>query len=208
MRKRLFLLLVVLMGTLLFYFSCEKEPVKPPTARELINKGWQKFQAGNLLGAGSDFTAAISISTTKADSSDAYLGLGWAQLRQNQGGLAENSLVKYLSSGPGLPELNDGKAGLAFAYSTYFTTDKLRKAIDTANVVLSSNASWSFGRDNSINHLDLRLLLAQCYYDLGDYSASLEIVRSGYFDPNFNANISTPEGRIALADKIHSLWTG
>lgn len=202
MRKRLFLLLVLLMGTLLFYFSCEEKGVKTPTARELIDQGWQKFQAGNLVGAGSDFTSALSISTIKADSSDAFLGLGWAQLRQNQGGLAENSLVKHLSLAPGD---SDGRAGLAFVY---LATNKFKEAIDTASVVLSSNASWSFGRDNSINHLDLRLLLAQCYYDLGDYSASLEIVRSQYFDPGFNADINTPEGKIALADKIHSLWTG
>jgi tetratricopeptide (TPR) repeat protein len=202
MQKTSFLLIIILLGTLLFY-SCGEKEVTRPTARELIDQGWQKFQAGNLVGAGSDFTAALSISSVKIDSSDAYLGLGWAQLRYNQGGLAENSLVKYLSFGPGLPELNDGRAGLAFAY---LSTDKFAEAIDTANVVLSSNASWSFGRDNSINHLDLRLLLAQCYYNLGDYSASLEIVR--YFDSGFNVDINTPEGRSDLADEIHSLWTG
>jgi hypothetical protein len=202
MQKRLILLIVILMGTLLFCFSCEEKGTKTPTARELINQGWQKFQAGDLVGAGSDFTAAISISTVRDDSSDAYLGLGWAQLRHDQGGLAEINLVTHLSLVPGG---DDGRAGLAFAY---LATDKFKEAVDTANVVLSSNASWSFSHDNSINHLDLRLLLAQCYYNLGDYGASLEIVQSEYFDPGFNADINTPEGRISLADKIHSLWTG
>jgi tetratricopeptide (TPR) repeat protein len=199
MQKTSFLLIIILLGTLLFY-SCGEKEVTRPTARELIDQGWQKFQAGNLVGAGSDFTAAISISAVKTDSSDAYLGLGWAQLRQDQGGLAENSFVKHLSLAPGG---DDGRAGLAFAY---LATQKFQEAIDTASVVLSSNASWSFGHDNSINHLDLRLLLAQCYYNLGDYSASLEIVR--YFDSGFNVDINTPEGRSDLADEIHSLWTG
>ncbi len=198
MQKRLFLLMLILMGTLLFYFSCEKKGVEKITARKLIEQGWGKFEAGNFAGAGSDFSAALSIATIKDDSSDAFLGLGWAQLRQNQGGLAENSLVKYLSLAPGD---SDGRAGLAIAYSTYFTTDKLRKAIDTANVVLSSNPTWFFGHDNSIDSTDLHLVLAQCYYCIAIFDSSLTQVREHY-DPNFWVDVNTWEGRIALGEKI------
>lgn len=202
MRKRLFLLMVILTGTLLFYFSCEDDKgVTPPTPGELIQKGWLKFEAGNFAGAGSDFSAALSISTNASDSSGAFLGLGWAQLRQNQAGLAENSFVEYLFLTPGS---DDGRAGLAFAY---WAQRKFQSAIDTANVVLSSNSTWSFGHDPSINHLDLRLLLAQSYYELANFSTSLEIVQQ-YFDQGFNVDVSTPKGKTDLAEKIWSLWTG
>jgi len=202
MQKKLFLLIVILMGTLLFYFGCgKKKGVEKSTASELIEKGWAKFEAGNFAGAGSDFSAALSIATNEADSSGAFLGLGWAELRQDHGGLAENSLVEYLYLSPGS---NDGRAGLAFAY---WAQGKFQSAIDTANVVLSSDASWSFGHDNSVNYLDLRLLLAQCYYKLADFSASLGIVQQ-YFDQDFDADVNTPEGRIELGDKIEDLWTG
>ncbi len=201
MQKRWFLLMVILMGTLLFHFSCEEKAVDKVTASELIEKGWAKFEVGNFAGAGSDFSAALSISTSASDSGGALLGLGWAELRQDQGGLAENSLVEHLDLNPGS---KDGRAGLAFAYST---TNKFQEAIDAANVVLSSDASWTFGHDNSINYLDLLLLLAQCYYEVADFNTSLDIVQQ-YFNPNFDADPTTPEGRIKLADEIQRLWTG
>jgi tetratricopeptide (TPR) repeat protein len=195
MQKRLFLLIVILTGTLLFCLSCEKKGVEKITARKLIEQGWGKFEAGNFAGAGSDFSAALSIATIKIDSSDAFLGLGWAELKQNQGGLAENSLVKYLSFAPGE---NDGRSGLAFAYPT---TNKFREAIDTANVVLSSNPSWAFSHDASINSGDLHLLLAQCYYNIAIFDSSLMQVRN-YYDPNFWQDVKTSAGKDTLGMKI------
>ncbi|MFQ6032436.1 MAG: tetratricopeptide repeat protein [Candidatus Zixiibacteriota bacterium] len=201
MQKRLFLLIVVLMGTLLFYLSCEEKGVEKITARELIERGWPKFEAGDFAGATSDFSAALSIATNASDSSEAFLGLGWTNLRQNHGGLAENNLVRFLSLTSGS---NDGKAGLALAY---LAQEKFQSAIDTANVVLASDSLWSFGHDNSINYLDLLLLLAQSYYELADFNTSLEIVQE-YFDRNFVVDPNTPEGKTDLAEKIYSLWTG
>jgi tetratricopeptide (TPR) repeat protein len=201
MKKRWFIPIVLLTVALLFWLSCEEKGVERVTASELIEKGWQKFEAGNFPGAGSDFTAALSISTNATDSSGGLLGLGWTQLRQIQAGLAEGSFVEYLRFSPGR---SDGRAGLAFAYRAQ---GKFQSAIDTANAVLSSDASWAFGHDGSINHLDLGLLLAQSYYSLADYSASLDVVQQ-YFDSGFNVDTDTAEGRIELADKIESLWTG
>jgi len=195
MQKRLFLLMVILMGTLLFYFSCEEKAVDKITASELIDKGWLKFEAGKLAGAGADFSAAISIATNASDSSGAFLGLGWAQLRQNQAGLAEKSYVHYLYLSPGS---DDGRAGLAFAYPA---TNKFREAIDTANVVLSSNPTWVFSHDNSIDSTDLHLVLAQCYYSIAIFDSSLMQVIS-YYDQSFWQDVSTPAGRDTLGIKI------
>jgi hypothetical protein len=195
MQKRLFLLMVILTGTLLFCLSCEKKGVEKVTPGELIQQGWLKFEAGDFAGAGSDFSAALSIATIKTDSSGAYLGLGWAQLRQNAGGLAENSLVKHLSFAPGN---NEGRAGLAFAYPT---TDKFREAIDTANVILSSNPTWIFSHDASLDSVDLHLLLAQCYYDIAVFDSSLmQVIK--YYDPNFWQDVSTQAGKDTLGQKI------
>lgn len=200
MKKSLFIVMVILMGALLFYFSCGENGVKPKlTAKELIDQGWQKFAAGNSTGAGSDFSAALSLASAKDDSSGAFLGLGWAELRQSHAGLAEKSLVNYLSLSPGS---TDGRAGLALAY---LGLEKFQSAIDTANVVLASSPSWSFGHDNSIDYWELRLLLAQSYYALAEFNTSLEIVQE-YFEPDFNPDTNTPEGRKSLADMIQSLW--
>jgi hypothetical protein len=196
MQKKLFLLIVILAGTLLFYSSCEKKGVKKITASELVQQGWPKFEARNFAGAESDFSAAISISTNATDSSGALLGLGWSQLRQNAGGLAEKSFIKYLSLTTGSI---DGRAGLAFAYHT---TQEFRESIDTANVVLLSNPNWAFNHDNSIDSTDLHLLLAQCYYLSAIFDSSLIQVRE-YYDPNFWVDVNTPAGMIALGEKVH-----
>ena len=201
MQKRWFLLMVLLTGTLLFYLSCEEKGVERVTASELIEKGWQKFEAGSFAGAGSDFKAALSISPNASDSGGAFLGLGWAQLRDDQAGLAENNLVEYLSLSPGS---NDGRAGLAFAC---LGQDEFQGAIDAAEAVLSADPSWTFGHDGSVDYLDLRLLLAQSYYELANYDESLKIVQQ-YFDSNYSVDPDTPEGRDDLARKIESLYTG
>ena len=206
MQKKLFLLIVILAGTLLFYSSCEKKGVKKITASELVQQGWLKFEARNFAGAESDFSAAISISTNATDSSGALLGLGWSQLRQNAGGLAENSLVKYLSLSPGsIDDRNNGRAGLAFACYTP-PQNKFREAIDTANVVLSSNATWAFSHDNSVDSTDLHLLLAQCYYLSAIFDSSLIQVREHY-DPDFWVDVNTPAGKGSLGIKIQEWWS-
>jgi tetratricopeptide (TPR) repeat protein len=201
MQKRWVLLIVLLTGTLLFCLSCEDKGVERVTASELIAKGWQKFESGAFAGARSDFSAALRISASASDSSGGFLGLGWAQLRQNQAGVAENNLIEYLNLSPGS---NDGRAGLALAF---LAQEKFESAIDTADAALSSDSSWTFGHDSSVDYLDLRLLMAQGYYALANYSESLKIIQ-GYFDSSFIVNIDTPEGRIDLAEKIESLWTG
>lgn len=204
MQKRLFLLIVILMGTLLFYFSCEEDKgVEPPTPGELIEKGWLKFEAGKFADAESDFSAALSISTNASDSSRGLLGLGWAELRQSHGGLAENSFVKYLLLAPGV---NDGRAGLASAYGTQ---SKFRPAIDTANVVLASDSTWKFGHDNSINYIYLHLQLAQWYYLSADFSSSLDQV-TGYlvptYDPGWDVDTTQDNWWDLLGKEIEFLW--
>ena len=66
MQKRSFLLIVVLVGTLLFCLGCEDKGVEKITAGELIQKGWLKFEAGNLVGAGSEDSSSPHLQTVRA----------------------------------------------------------------------------------------------------------------------------------------------
>ncbi len=199
MKKRCFLLIAVLLSSLLLVYGCGKDEEKQITAEELIKQGWAKLEAGNDAGASADFNAAIGLDTS---AHDAYLGLGWAELRQNHAGLAENAFVTYLAK---VSDSNDAKAGLALAYHAQ---DKFKDVIDMAEEVLSSNPSWSFSsHDVSINHLDLALVLADSYYETAKFSQSLTMVQQ-YFDSGFVVDPNTPEGRKQLADKLESLFTG
>jgi tetratricopeptide (TPR) repeat protein len=200
MKKRCLLLIAALFSSLLLVYGCGEDENGGITPEELIKQGWAKFEAGNYGDASADFNAAIGLS---ADTNEAYLGLGWAELRQSHAGLAENAFVTYLAKAS---DSNDAKAGLALAYHAL---DKFEDAIDMANEVLSANPSWSLSlHDISINHLDLALVLADSYYETGDFSQSLQIVQD-YFDlPSFEPDIETPEGRAELAEKIKDLYTG
>ncbi len=199
MKKGCFLLIVILSSSLLILNGCEKKEEGGITGEELIKQGWAKFDAGNFSDASADFQAAIGLDTS---AHEAYLGLGWAELRQSNAGLAEDAFETYLTK---VADSNDAKAGLAFAYHAQ---DKFQDAIAMAQEVLSSDPSWSFSpHDSEINHLDLALVLADSYYEIADYSQSLSVVQQ-YFDSSFMADTTTPEGRKQLADKLESLYTG
>lgn len=190
--------IVILFFSLLLFHGCGKEEGGGLTVEQLISQGWTKFSAGNYAGARGDFNAANGLTT---DTTEAYLGLGWAELRQSRGGLAEKAFVTYLAK---VPNSIDAKAGLALAYHAQH---KFQEAINTANTVLSSDPNWSLFWDNSINHLDLKLVLAHSYYAIGNFSQSLAVVRQ-YFDPGFDPDLGTDEGRAELAAKLRSLYTG
>jgi len=200
MKKRCFLLIVVLFSSLLLVYGCgDDDGGGGQTAAELIKQGWTKFDAGDDAGASADFNAAIGLS---ADTNEAYLGLGWAELRQSHAGLAENAFVTYLGK---VSDSNDAKAGLALAYHAQ---EKFEDAIDNTSAVLSSEPTWSFSpHDISINHLDLALVLAESYYGIADFSQSLSVVQQ-YFDSGFVVDTNTPEGKKQLADKLEGLYTG
>lgn len=199
MKGRCCLWIAVLLSLLFLLYGCGKDEVKKITAEELIKQGWAKFDAGDDPGASADFNAALGLDP---EADEAYLGLGWAELRQSHAGLAEGPFTTYLSK---VSDSDDAKAGLALAYHAQ---DKFEDAINMAEEVLSSDPTWSFSpHAPGINYLDLALILADSYYETAEFSQSLTVVQQ-YFDSNFVVDPDTPEGRKQLADKLENLYTG
>ncbi len=199
--KKIFLpLLMISFFALVIFCGCGKDEVTNPiTAPELIDQGWDKFETGNFSGASGDFSAALALDST-ANGYDGLLGLGWAELRRSNAGLARKAFVAYLDS---IPDSVDGKAGLSLAS---LAEQNFQVAIDNALSVLSSAPSWIFGRDNNFNHLDLKLVLVQGYYLSANYEQSLAAINL-YFDSAFNpGDVNTDQGRDALAKKIQTLY--
>ena len=199
--KRYFSLIFILSAIFLLVYGCGgKGGPTTVTPEELTKQGWAKLDAGDFSGASGDFNAALSLD---ANYYDAYLGLGWAELRQSHGGLAEDAFVIYVDSTS--DDQYQGRGGLALAY---LAGGKFQDAVTTAEVVLSADPTWAFSHDGSINHLDLELAIVQSYYEMAEYQQCLDAIRT-YFDSSFNpGDVNTDQGRETLAEKIESLYTG
>jgi Tfp pilus assembly protein PilF len=200
MRRRWCLWTVICLSFLLLFCACgDDDDGVTQTAEELTDQGCNKFEAGDFDGAVADFNAAIGLDT---DYARAYLGLGWAKLRQSRAGLAEDAFLTYMAKSS--TQANDVLAGLAFACDA---ESKPQEAIAYAEDLLAADPQWSFGHDSNVNYLDVALVLADNYYLTADYEQSLAVVQQ-YFDSTFNPPIDTDQGRTQLADKLASLYTG
>jgi Tfp pilus assembly protein PilF len=201
MRRRWCLWTVICLSFLLLFCACGKDENGglEDTAEQLTQQGWTKFQAGDFDGAAADFDAAIGLD---AEYAPAYLGLGWAELRRSRAGFAEDALITYLAKSSA--QENDALAGLAFACDA---EDKSAEAIGYALDLLSSDPQWSFGRDSNINYLDVAFVLANNYFLTAEYGQSLLVVQQ-YFDPTFDPDVNTDQGRTDLAAKLDSLYPG
>jgi tetratricopeptide (TPR) repeat protein len=201
MKKRYFSLMVILFTLLLLVYGCGGNGGGGGDEFDkLIEQGWAKLDAGDFSGASGDFNAALGLSATAYD---AYLGLGWSELRQSHGGLAVNAFVIYVDSTS--DDKYQGRGGLALAY---LADGEFQGAVTTAGVVLTAVPNWSFEHDGSINYLDLELVIVQGYYEMAEYEQCLDAIHT-YFDSSFNpGDVNTNQGREALAEKIESLYTG
>jgi outer membrane protein assembly factor BamD (BamD/ComL family) len=203
MTKRILLLLPILACSILLLCGCGDgdDNGTKITAEQLTNQGWGKFTAGDYTGASLDFKAANGLDPTYEA---AYLGLGWAELKKSSAGLAESAFKTYLQKTSNSEGITATIAGLALAYHAQ---DKFQDAIDQAEDLLTSSPNWEFSRDASTNHLDIALVMAQSYYEIGEFQSSLDVVRQ-YFDAGFSVDLTTDDGRKQLADKLESLYTG
>jgi tetratricopeptide (TPR) repeat protein len=152
--------------------ACGESGTGGPTAAEKIAEGWTAFEAEDFATAYNSFVEAISLKPVNAE---AHHGLGWARLMLGELSQAQssfNSANNYGLSGP------DADAGLAFVYRDL---PDLNQAITKARAVLAASSSWSFSHRTSVDWHDLRLVIAQCSYRLGegtfdDAQAELDIL--------------------------------
>ncbi len=190
--------LLLLVSISLAFFACETSNGTDPdlTADELTQQGWDKFETGDYSEALDNFEKAIEKDN---QFTDAHNGAGWASGR-----------LTLLSDGASFfnnclslePNYTDAIAGLAFIKNAQ---KEYQQAINMANNLLSVDDQWVFGHDTDINYRDLHLVLAECYFAILDFQNALNQVQK--LDPSFGADLdlSTYEGRAALAAKIERL---
>lgn len=191
--------LIVLLSLLgaIAILSCKKDTsalLPHPPDHEVLESGWRNFMNGRYSEAVSEFNRLIH---RGALLTEAYTGLGWSYAFMN---CLEESVVKYkaaLNTQPSSRLLSDIYAGLSFVYDALDSYQRCLSATD------SIDSNWVFAYKPALDFNDIILLRAISFYGLGDFSGSLSEVQR--LDPSFIADISTIDGRAALADKIEEL---
>ena len=156
------------------------EPVAVRDADEIVSEGWKEYVAGNFEDAIVRFQEAVE---KYPDSSEAFNGIGWSKARLGQIDEAIDEFGRAVTKDPANV---DARAGLA---GVYFVDMDYEQAIASANLVLSLQPEYESHHDD-IGVDDVRILLAECYYNTGDYAdakAQMEIVGgSGGVPPSSN----------------------
>lgn len=156
----------------------------PPVldADALISQGWIEYDAGNYEIAIYRHQSALLKDSEK---SEAYNGIGWAYTKL---GKVDDSIDSFKKAILKDPSNADAHAGLAGAY---FIAGNYEQAIASAKTVLSLKSNYESPHD-PVKANNVRLLLAESYYNMGDYaSAKAQIEMIGTYGKILDPSSST-----------------
>jgi len=140
-------------------------PTDGELAAEYTANGWEAFEAGNISTAQGHFEDALEKVGTYGQ---AHLGLGWCQASTGDYTDAKASFDAAIANGISGADPFAGKA----AALRDITPPDYSGAVSAASSALSAAPSYQFSHDSSFDWRDLRLIMAQCYFALGDYESA------------------------------------
>lgn len=130
-----------------------------------IARGWLKFGSDDFKSALSTFLKASEINPLDAR---AYIGLGWCYAMSDELDIAIVNFDYAITREAGSP---DGYAGKAFVF---MAKNKYEETIETAfKAITLGNESYIFSQIPDVNSYSLRLLIAECYYAIGNYAEAM-----------------------------------
>lgn len=136
-----------------------------PDPPDLVGEGWTAFEAGDLDTAALQFEAAI---VREPSNAEAHNGLAWTCLRR--GNLSDAIIGFDVALANGFPGA-DAYAGKAILLRDLPPAD-YQGAIDAALAALGIEAAFVFAHDTRLDWKDLRLVMAQSHFALGEYDAA------------------------------------
>ncbi|MCK4695547.1 MAG: hypothetical protein KAT74_07280 [Candidatus Cloacimonetes bacterium] len=174
--------------------GCSKSSSPGMSDEEKLAAAWENFTNGDYEKAIEYFTELIDDEEYLAE---AYSGLGWSNSFLGQLQTAITNFTNGLNNNPTIEIEDDIYAGRSFAYEALSSYEDC--LLDTDQI----DEGWEFLHKDDLSYNDIILLRAICYYALGEFENSLIEVQR--LDPGFYADVSTEEGRAALAAKIEEL---
>lgn len=199
MRRNLWIYLAGL-AVLLFAWGCKKGSVIPPeeseyTLEELIRQGWAAFEQGQYRTARDKFEQAWEKNPLEVE---VYNGLGWSYFKLDSLEQAARQFhISYC--------LFDTTADIAAGWAFVLNVQKLyARSNEKADQALALNPAWAFTHTLPLDVKDLRLLKAENYYLLGNFTQSLAEVK--ILNPAFPlTSVVSDLDRAALAEEIERL---
>jgi tetratricopeptide (TPR) repeat protein len=156
------LVTILCLGISTFIGCGDDEVIIAPDAEEFISQGWKEYAAGNYEDAIAKYQKAL---TEPTGGSEAYNGIGWSKARL---GLIQDAIENFKQAVAKDPSNVDAYAGLAGAY---LADGDYERAIASAEPVLLLNPEYRSHHDD-IKAAHVHILLAECYYNVGDYTAA------------------------------------
>lgn len=168
------------------------------TAESLTADGWALYEADDYGGAVGKFRAAIDMDANYAD---AYNGLGWSFGKMDSLQQSVDNFVHCIAKGM---TTADPYAGRAPAYRD-LGAGRYKHAITVADTALVKSASYAFSHRTSFDYRDLRVIKAQCHFQLKEYAqavAEINALDGNTVDPN------DPEAIAAEIERLGDLYGG
>ena len=166
-----------------------------PTADYLTEQGWDSFEQFDYQSALEDFKSALGKNPEHAGANN---GAGWSA----------GKLPGHLDEAPDYfakclqidTTIYDALGGWTFVV---FQTGDFEAVIGKADSLLHRRPVWQFHHEQTLDHFDIRLVMAVSYFSIGEFEASYETVR--FLNRSFETDISTPAGRRELFEEIERL---
>ena len=162
--------------------------------------GWELWTELEYRAAIIQFEEGLALDESYADT---WNGLGWAYIEL---GAADTSDTKF-DRGILLEDTTEVMVELLAgrAFSSLATGDFTAAVTDAKNA-LAASPVWIFKRNTAITYEDLMITVATGFYGAAEFDSSLVWVIK--LDSNFDADVTTPAGRSALAAQIELLASG
>jgi hypothetical protein len=175
------LVLVWCAGIAMLLSGCSHESDDIPTARTtseiLMAKGWNDFLGGDYSSA---ITSFRQILNRDATITEAYVGLGWSYTYAGtfDKGLSNFIFAQARPDFKAVPPDHDGYEAEVYAgmASNYAATNEDSLAIFYAQKSLAVDPAWVFRMDDALTNHDLKVLIAQSYFNDRKYYDAKEQV--------------------------------
>jgi tetratricopeptide (TPR) repeat protein len=146
--------------------GCSESPSRK-VVTDHIAEGWSLFEQGDYAGAVEEFQVGVA-----DDKYEAYNGLGWSYAKLDQLSDALTSFNAAISASTAEP---DPYAGRAPVYRD-LDPPRFDEAKNTAQKALAKDAQYEFEHLAAFDWRDLRIIMAQSYYSIGDLDSAKVMV--------------------------------